>query len=450
MGGVAAGPAAAAEARRTDPGAEVILFERGSHVSYSACELPYYAAGTIADTDKVIRLTPGQLAESRGIAVRVMHDVLEVDIRAMRLTVKDLASGTKRTERFDKLILATGARAGLAGVDGVEGEGCFALRTLGDAMRIRDSLEKAPPDHAAIVGGGFIGLEMATLLDERGWRVTVLDANGPLGRHLEPSMVARMTDVLAGSGIAIRRERALSVKRPGMGPRIVVKTDRKELVGARMAIIAAGITPVTDLGGESVRRSDVGTYLVDAAMRTSARNVFACGDCVSVPSLPDGLHRWIPLSPIAFRSARIAGYNAARQGRAAEQRLAPPAGSYTARIAGTEVASVGLSMGLARAAGLDAGYAEIGSVTASSLHEHSRPIQIGLVFAQPSGRILGAQAMGATGAALRMDVVAAVMAHEGTVSDLYEVDYAYAPPVAPSFDPLMVAARTAQKALGRR
>jgi NADPH-dependent 2,4-dienoyl-CoA reductase/sulfur reductase-like enzyme len=419
-------------------------------VSYAACEFPYFAAGVFDDESRIVRLTPERLAESRDIDVRILHEVLEVDPKARRLVVRDLAAGTVRKEGFDKLVLATGARAGDAGLDGAAGPDAFVLRTPDDAVRLKDALGRIAPAHAVIVGAGFIGLELATLLRERGWRVTVLDANGPLGRHLDPPMVGRLDDALARFGVAVRRERAASLRRPGMGPAVVLKTDRGELVGARIVILAAGIVPLTGLGGDAIRRTDGGTYLVDATMRTSARGVWACGDCVSVPTLPDGSHRWIPLSPVAFRGARVAGHNAARQGRTAELTLPRPAGSYTARIADVEVASVGLSARDARTRGLDADYTEIRSFTASSLHPHSRPVHVGLVFERPHGRLLGAQVIAGYGAALRADVVAAVLQQGGSVTDLYEVDYAYAPPVAPAFDPLMVAARTAQKALGRR
>ena len=164
-------------------------------------------------------------------------------------------------------------------------------------------------------------------------------------------MAARLDDALARFGIPVRRERAVSLKRPGMGPRILVKTDRLELVGARLVLVAAGIEPVSMLGGEAIRRTATGTYLVDGSMRTSARNVFACGDCVSVPALPDERPRWLPLSPVAFRGARVAGYNAARQGRAPVRSMPPPAGAFTARVADMEVASVGLTLDAARSPG---------------------------------------------------------------------------------------------------
>ncbi len=448
VGGVAAGPAAAAAAVRTDPDAEVVLFEQGVDVSYGACELPYLASGLVRDARDLVRHDASDLERSRGFSVRTLHRAEGIDPAARRLTVRDLASGAVREERYEALVLATGARAANGGVDGLEGPRVCTLRTLDDGTRLSEALRRDPTGHVVVLGGGFTGLETASRLAAAGRRVTLLAPGGPASDHLEPVLAARLDAALLRHGVAVRRERATAIRHDAGGPPLAVRTDRGELVGAGLVVAALGIVPETALGGSAgLRIGGSGAFRVDAGMRTSARGIWACGDCVEVPRLPDARPAWVPLAPVARQGARVAGHNAARRGRQAEERLRSQAVGYCARIAGLEIGSVGWTGASARREGFDADVVVVEHVSASPLHPESAPLHAALVFERPGGRILGAQFLGSSGAVARANVIVAALHGGATVSDLHEFDFAYSPPVAPALDILTIAGRAARKTL---
>ena len=451
IGGVAAGPAAAAEAHRTDPEADIVLYEQGRTVSYAACELPYLVSGRVSDPGSLVRHTPAQLETTRGFHVEILQRLEAIDPSSSRIRVKDLASESVREERYDRLILATGARASDGGVRDLHGPGVSNLRTLEDGIRLAEAMTAVPGIHVAVLGGGLVGLEVASELAASGKRVTVLDPAGPAAAHLEPELVQVLDEALLRAGIAVRRERATAIRRmPGSAP-VVVMTDRGELVGARQVVSALGLEPATQIGAAAGLKLGVsGAYRVDETLRTSVRGIWACGDCVEVPRLPDGKNVFAPLAPTAFRTARVAGHNAARRGRSAEHKLPRQAVAYAASIAGLEIASVGMTLRAASAAGFDALHVSVKHTSASSLHANSTRLHAVLVFDRSSGLLLGGQFVGRSGAAARANVVVAALHAGASVRDLHEFDFIYAPPLAPSLDILTIAAGAAQKALGRR
>lgn len=449
IGGVAAGSAAAAEAKRVDPDAEVVLFEKGPYISYGACEMPMVIAGSITDSEQLIAFTPERFESERSVNVRINTVVKSFDPRSGALIFSDAEDSEgsvsePETERFDKFILATGASALRPGVDGIEDRNVFVLRELTDVQAIQSFLDSNDVQHAVVVGGGFVGLEVADALFERGLRVTLLQAGpGPLYQHLESEISEMVRDLVIQAGVSFRNERMTGFERSA-GRVTAVRTDARELIGCQMVVLAMGIRPNTSLGESAgVKTGKSGGFSVSDSMRTNLPNVWACGDCVEVRRVIDDMCLISPLSLTAFRSARVAGNNAARRGRSKQALFPGIVGAQALKIFGSEIVFVGLTVKEATEAGFKPSTVLIKHRTSADLVPGSSFIHVLLVFDRVMGRLLGGQLFGKTGAALRGDILIPVIRGGGTVSDLYDLDLIYAPPFSPRLDPLLVAAKKA-------
>lgn len=446
IGGLAAGPAAAAEAKRRAPEARVVLFEEGPHISVGTCEMPYRIGGVV-DDDLVV-LTPEAMERTRGVEVRVRHRVTALDARRGRLTVEALDFGATREDTFDRVILATGARARRLGAPGEDAAGVFSVRDLVDTEAIERWLDTEPVRHVVIVGGGYIGLEMAEAMRHRGLRATILDTHGRVLGSTIPCEASDLMDrAVAGAGVLVRAEAATEILADDAGRVRAVRTDRGELVGCQMVIVSIGVEPRTELAvAAGLRLGDMGGLAVDDHMRTSAARVWACGDVVQIPRAPDGRRVLWPLATTARRTARVAARNAVSRGHA--DRFEPFAGAVAVRAFGIEVGSVGLSLARALDAGFDAVAADVRHWSRTAAFPGSSPIDVRIVAERGSGRVLGGQLVGAEGAALRANVLVPLVQSGATVEALAEdLDLVYNPPVAPAVDPLKVAASRALRLL---
>ncbi|MFN3597562.1 MAG: FAD-dependent oxidoreductase [Rubricoccaceae bacterium] len=457
IGGLAAGPAAAAEAARQNPAADVVLFEQTAHVSVGACEIPYYVADRLGGRRDLIALTPDELARTRGLTVHVRHRVTALDAARGRLTVEALDHGATREERFDRFILATGARPRRLGVEGEDAAGVFAVRGYDDAVAVRRWVEVEPVRHAVVVGGGYVGAEMAEAFRDRGLQVTVLE---PQGRLLAGALDEALGQPLAARararGVRVRPERPTRLLTAPDGRVRAVVTDRGERIGCQVVLVAIGVEPNVDLArGAGVRIGDSGAVATDAQMRTSARAVWACGDCAEVTRVVDGRRLHWPLAPATRQTARVAARNAARDAR--HGGAAPPAtfqgvtGAVGVRVFGIEAAAVGLREHEAAEAGFDALAVQVQHVSRTRVYPGAKPLWVRLVVEAGTGRLLGGQLVGEEGAALRADVLVPLVRAGISARVLAEdIDLIYNPPLAPATDPLRVAAAAAMRACGQR
>ncbi len=447
IGGLAAGPAAAAESKRRAPDAEVVLFEEGPNISVGTCEMPYLIGGVIDPSVDLVVVSPEEMERTRGVQVRVRHRVTALDPGRGRLTVEALDFGSTTEEAFDRFVLATGARARRLGADGEGAAGVFTLRDLVDAERIRRWLDTEDVRHVVIAGGGYIGLEMAEAMRERGLRATILD---PKGRVLGGAVACEASDLMdravREAGVLVRPEKATGVVADDAGRVRAVRTDRGEIVGCQMLIVSVGVEPRAELAeAAGLKLGDMGGVAVDDEMRTSHRRVWACGDVVQIPRAPDGRRVLWPLATTARRTARVAARNVAKPG---SDRFRPFSGAVAVRAFGVEVGSVGLSLGRAEEAGIDAFATDVRHVSRTGAFPGVSPIDVRLVTERRSGRLLGGQVVGAEGAALRANVLVPLIQNGRTVRELAEdLDLVYNPPVAPAVDPLKVAASRALRAL---
>ncbi|HEX8386597.1 MAG TPA: FAD-dependent oxidoreductase [Rubricoccaceae bacterium] len=450
IGGLAAGPAAASEASRA--GADVTLFEQEPHVSVGACEIPYYVSGRLGPDASLEVLTPEQLAATRGITVLTRHRVVGIDPTRGRLTVEALGYGSVRDERFDRFILATGARARRLGVAGEDAAGVFALRHLTDAEALKRWLETEPVRHVVVVGGGYVGLEIAEAVCERGLRATILE---PLGRVLPGGFAAgvtvQMSAAVQAAGVAVRGERVTGFRTDRLGRVSAVETDRGELVGCQAVVVAVGVEPRTELAVTAgLRIGATGGVWTDDRMQTSHRAVWACGDGAELSRPVDGARVLWPLAPTGRRTARVAARNAAARGGTGET-FAGVTGAVGVRAFGVEAAAVGVTEDQARAAGIDAVAVQVRHVTRSGDYPGACPIDVRLVAERGTGRLLGGQLVAREGAVLRADVLVPLVRHRATARELSEdTDLIYTPPVAPAIDPLRKAAAELVRAVGEK
>lgn len=447
LGGVAAGPAAVAQAQRTDPDADVVLYEQGPRISYGACEMPYYVEDRIADAETLVVLTPERFEETRGGTVCTHHRVLSVMPERRRLVVENLRAGTQHTERFDKFIFAVGAHARKPGLEGDDAPNVFPMRRLEDAIACKQYLTKNPVHHVVIFGGGYIGLEMAAALRNRGVRVTILEPTGEvLSGYLDDPLRPLVEDVLQQHQVIVRGEQATGYDRDSSGYVTAVNTDRGEKIGCQAVVLAMGIAPNTDLAERAgIRLGKTGAIATDDQMRTSVPNAWACGDCIEVTRVIDDQKIYHPLAPTAYRSARVAGTNAARKGRGEVARFPGVSGSSAVQVFDLEVAKVGLGLAEAEDAGFDAFATCIAHVSRVKIYPGAKPLHVRYITERRRGRLLGAELVGREGAGLRANVLVPLIRDGWTVAQLRDLDLIYTPPLAPAHDPLLVAASQAAK-----
>lgn len=452
IGGTAAGPSAAAEALRTNPAAEVVLYERESHISVGACEIPYLLGNWISDWRRLEVLTPRQFEQSRGGIVRERHRVHEIRPREKRLVVEALDFGSSHEESFDRLILATGARPTPLAIEGEDAPNVFHIRTLATARRILEWLDSEPVRHVVMVGAGYVGFEVAETLRDRGLRVTVLDPTGRfLGQSIPASLGAPIAAAARAHGVTVRREVPLRLATGPDGRVRAVHTDRREIIGCDLVLVSIGLTPETRLAAAAgLRVGASGALAVDDRMQTSASGIYACGDVVEVPHVASRVPVYLPLAPPARRSARVAARNAAAVRGAGKARFAPVTRIVGAAAFGVEAAQVGLSEAEARASGFDVVFAQIRHWSRSSLYPGTRPIDVSLMVERGTGRLLGGAIVGAEGAGLRANTLVPLIREGYSARQVTEeVDLLYNPPIAPAVDPLIVACSAAARAAGQ-
>ena len=451
IGGLAAGPTAASEAKRTNPDAEVVLFEQGEHVSVGACEIPYFVADQLEGKTDLIVVSPDELERTRGVEVRLRHRVAGLDARAGTLTVEALDYGATRTERFDRFILAMGARARQLDVPGAHAAGIFTVRDFADALAIKQWVTTEPVRHVVVVGAGYVGLEMAEAMRDRGLRATILDPNGrALPGSLVPEMGRQLDAAVRAAGVLVRAERVTSVLHGADGRVSAVRTDAGEIIGCQAVIVAIGVEPRVELAtAAGVALGSTGAVAVDDQMRTNVRSVWACGDLVEVQRVIDRKAVHLALAPVGRRTARVAARNAARQGGAPDLHRGVT-GAVAVKAFGMEAAAVGLDLEAALDASFDALAIQIRHTTRTKVYPGSKTIDVRLVVERGTGRLLGGQLVGAEGAALRVNVLVPMLRAGATARELAEdADLVYNPPIAPTVDPLKVAARQAMKAAAR-
>ena len=436
VGGVAGGATAAARLRRLDEQAEIVVLERTGYVSYANCGLPYYIGGTIQDKDALTLQTPESFKARFNIDVRVHHEVLSIQPAEHTVTVRRLEDGGTYTERYDKLILSPGAKAIRPPLPGIDLEEIFTLRTVEDTFRIRAFLDERRPKSAVVVGGGFIGLEMAENLIHAGVHTTLIQLDDQVLLPLDRDMAGEVHSYLRGQGLDLRLSTAVTGFRRQADGKVETLIGAQPPVSADLVILAIGVAPESDLARRAgLTLGQKGSIAVDAHMRTSQPDIYAVGDAVELTHIVTGQKALVALAGPANRQGRIAADHIC----GLEQSYAGAQGSSILKLFGMTAAATGLNEKAAKAAGL--AYDKV--VTYSASHATYYPgaanMTIKTLFDPATGRILGAQIVGLDGVDKRIDVMAAAVRSGLTARQLTELDLAYAPPYSSAKDPVNMA-----------
>jgi NADPH-dependent 2,4-dienoyl-CoA reductase/sulfur reductase-like enzyme/rhodanese-related sulfurtransferase len=432
VGGVAGGASAAARLRRNDESAEIIIFERTGFISYANCGEPYYIGGVIEERSKLTVQTPKGFKERFNVDVRVKSEVTSIDRSAKQVHVKNLETGEEYDESYDKLILSPGAKATIPDVPGVDDKRIFTLRTIEDTFAISDYVEQNQPKSAAVIGGGFIGLEVAENLMERGLKVTVLHRGAHVMKGLDDGIAAVVQNRMRYIGLRVQ----LGVDVTGFedkGEQLEVQMRDQKPLSADMVVLAIGVRPENDLAVACGLETGIkGAIVVDDQMRTADSDIYAVGDAVQITNSVTGKPAVVPLAGPANKQGRLVADVICGKDR----HYAGAQNSFVMKMGDLTVAGTGLSYKAALAEGYDADFVVLMPAEHASYYPGAQALTLEVIYDKKDGRILGGQCAGFGGVEKRIDVLATAIKAKMTGPELTEVDLTYAPPYSSAKDPV--------------
>ena len=435
VGGVAAGTKAASRARRLDPEVEVTVYQEEPEPSISECGLPYFLSGVVGEREDLIARTPEQFAQ-KDIEVLTRHKVERIDATNKRLSVRDLRMGETFDDTYDRLVVATGARAVLPPIPGVELEGVFGLRFLTDSDKIRSYVEKYSPKRAAIVGGGYIGLEVAENLCRLGMEVSLIEGKDRVALAYGPEVSEKVEAELEAHGVGVYTGERVD-EFTGEDRVRDLKFGGRELA-TDLVIVGVGIRPNVELAEEAgAEIGTTGAIVVDKHMKTNLPAVWAAGDCVQTTNLTSGEAAWFPLGDTANQMGRVAGTNAVT----GEGTLEFPGtlGTGIFKVFDLDVGNTGLSEEEAADTGFEAVSASLSTYDRAAYYPGAQEVFLKLIADRATGRLLGAEAAGSRADKL-IDICATALWGRLSYPDLVNIDLAYAPPYGPALSPVIQAA----------
>lgn len=436
VGGVAGGATAAARIRRLDEQAEIVVFERSGYVSYANCGLPYYVGGTIADAADLTLQTPESFRRRFRIRMEVNHEVVAVDTEAKTVTVRNLLTGEEFREGYDKLLLSPGARPVRPPVPGADSPRLFNLRTVEDTLRIREFVDAQRPRTAVVVGGGFIGLELAENLREAGLEVTIVQRPAHLMSPFDADMASFIHAEMRRHGVKLALGKSVSGFEERADGGVDVLIEGEPPLSADLVAVAIGVAPDTELARQAGLATGMkGSIVVNERMETSAPDVFAVGDAVQVRHAVTGQDALVPLAGPANKQGRIAADNIC----GGDSRFAGSQGSSVIKVFDLTAATTGINEAAARRAGIDFDKVVLSPLSHAGYYPGGRVMTVKLLFERGTYRILGAQIVGYEGVDKRIDVIACAMAAGLTAVQLRDLDLAYAPPYSSAKDPVNMA-----------
>jgi NADPH-dependent 2,4-dienoyl-CoA reductase/sulfur reductase-like enzyme len=442
IGGDAAGGSAASQAKKRRPDLDVVMFERGRATSYSACGIPYWISGAVDSEADLIARTPEQ-HRAMGIDVRMRTEVVGIDLDRRVVHWRDLADGGSGTEPFDELVYATGSVPMRPPVPGIDATGVHGVQVLDDGAALRAELEDGDVRRVVVVGGGYIGLEIAEACRVRGLDVTVVDRSATPVGTFDPDVGEYIADAVRKEGIElVLSDPVAAIETDAAGrARAVVTASGRELP-ADLVVLGLGVRPAVRLAEEAgIPLGTSGGIAVDARMRTQVEGVWAAGDCVESVHRLSGQRMVVALGTHANKQGRVAGINIG----GGYATFPGVIGTAITRICELEGARTGLST--AEADGYQFVTAVVDSTTKAGYFPGAQPIRLKMIAERRSGRLLGAQVVGREAAAKRVDALAICIWNEMGVDEILSLDLSYAPPFAPVWDPVLIAARKAFEAV---
>jgi NADPH-dependent 2,4-dienoyl-CoA reductase/sulfur reductase-like enzyme len=433
IGGDGAGMAAAMQARRRQPYLEIVALEKGPWTSYSACGIPYLVGGEVGSLEQLVARTPQAFRDNHRIDVRLHHEALGIDHARRQIEVRDHLHQRTIQLGYDKLHLATGARPTRPDHPGIDSDHVRGVQTLDDAKVLLDQARTGRCESVAVVGGGYIGLEMAEAFVRWGASVTLLEGGDQLMRTLDADMAARLLAPMEAMGIDIR----LGTPVAGFEPGAVLLEDGSSCP-ADLVVLGLGGTPSSELARDAGVATGVrGAVSVDRRQRTNLDGVYAAGDCCESWHLVSGRSVHVALGTVANKQGRVAGINLG----GGYATFPGVVGTAITKVCSLEVGRTGLTEVEAAAAAIDAVAATIDATTRAAYLPDAEPMAVKLVAERGTGRLLGGQIVGGTGSAKRIDTVATALHARMRVDEVIDLDLAYAPPFSSVWDPVAVAAR---------
>ena len=427
IGGVAGGATAAARLRRLDEHAQIIILERGEFVSFANCGLPYYIGGSITEKGNLTLQTPESFRARFNIDVRTLSNAVDIDPERKTVTVEDLHTGKTYEESYDKLILSPGAEPIRPSIEGANSPNVFTLRNIPDTIRIKEYIETAYPHSAVVVGGGYIGVEMAENLAMAGLKVSVVELADHLIAPLDFDMAADVHRYIKSKGIKLYLNNGVTAIQ---GNRVVLQNGE---LAADMVILAVGVRPETKLAKAcGIQTNARGSILVNQNMQTNIPDIYAVGDAVEVEDFITKTPAFIPLAGPANKQGRIAadhiaGYPSAYKGTQ---------GSAVLKLFDMTIATTGINEKAAKAAGIDYDKTYTYSGSHASYYPGASMMSIKALWDKKTLKLLGAQIVGFDGVDKRLDVLATAIRFGAKITDLAELELCYAPPFGSAKDPV--------------
>lgn len=435
VGGVAGGATAAARIRRLDEKAKIVVFERSGYVSYANCGLPYYIGGVIEDPDELTLQTPESFWERFRIHVKTKHEVIQIHPETKTVTVLDMESGRSFEEYYDKLILSPGARPIRPNLPGMDSDRLFSLRTVEDTFRIRQFVVNEKPERAVVVGGGFIGLEVAENLCDMGVKVTIVQRPKQLMNTLDYDMASLVHAKLRSKGIDLKLGGDVTgFESREDGIHVLLRDDRS--ITSDMVLLAIGVSPESALAKNTGMELGIkGAIVVNDQMETSVKDIYAVGDAIQVKHSVTGADAVISLAGPANKQGRVAadnicGYDSHYKGSM---------GSSVIKLFDMTAASTGLTEKAAKTAGIDYDRIILSPSSHAGYYPRAKVMTMKVVFEKGSLKLLGAQIVGYDGVDKRLDVLATAISAGMKANELKDIDLAYAPPYSSAKDPVNMA-----------
>lgn len=435
VGGVAGGATAAARIRRLDENADIKIFEKSGYISYANCGLPYYIGGEISDREELTLQTPESFNARFRVDVKVRHEVVAINPDRKTVTVRNLSGGEVFEEKYDKLVLSMGAKPIRPNLPGIDDERIFTVRNVEDTFRIKDYIDATKPERAVVIGGGFIGIEMAENLRRLGTEVTLVEAAPQLMAPFDGDMAAFIHAEVRAAGVKL----VLGGMVDGFesnGKSLGVRLKDGDTISCDIAVLAIGVAPDTALAKDAGFELGIkGSIVVNERMETSVPDVYAVGDAVQIKNYVTGKPALISLAGPANKQARIAADNICGK----DSRYNGAQGSSVIKVFRLTAAATGINERTAKSEGIDADKVILSPMNHAGYYPGGKIMTMKVVFEKGTYRLLGAQIVGFDGVDKRIDVLATAIRAGMKVTDLTELDLAYAPPYSSAKDPVNIA-----------
>ncbi len=442
IGGNAAGLSAASQIKRRKPSWEVTVYEKGPYISYGACGIPYHVEGLVPSLDDLITITPEEAVNERKIDLKLNHEVTAID--PLKKTVEINAPGGAYTDRYDSLVIATGARPQRTGISYNLSKHVYTVHSLDHSLALRRFIEEEKPRKCAVIGGGYIAVEMIEALKVRGLETDMIHRREDLSRSFEKEISEAAKAEMIQEGVNLKLGLSVTGIEEREGKAKVFTEDGS--LTYDLVVVGAGVEPNSDLArGCGIETGVKGSIRVDSRMQTSQAGIYAAGDCAETRSIITGKPTYTPLALKANKEGVVAGINIS----GGEEDFPGILGTAITKLFNLGLARTGLTLAEAEQNDFDAVKFIVKSNTKAHYYPGGGPLTMVLIAEKTSGRLLGAQLAGPVDGVKRIDVYAAAITAAMTMNDIFQLDLAYAPPFSPVYDPVVLSGRVGKKASGQ-